>query len=134
MAIRYIQNRGVEHYLIRDSHDRWLIPQPSAKKSVDEFVRWVGFPEDEPTKIARTALRQPIAVGYNSVRQSDAPDPVQTTMTAMFVSEPWPDATHECRSCVKVFASPKTDTPHCWEAHPWMPNPEQVRLRQPAVE
>ncbi|OIB57307.1 hypothetical protein BBD46_02115 [Natrialba sp. SSL1] len=23
---------------------------------------------------------------------------------------------------------------HCWEAHPWVPNPEQVRLRQSAAE
>ena len=37
----YLQNRGTERYLFRDNHERWFILQPSAKKSVDGFVR--GF-------------------------------------------------------------------------------------------
>ena len=51
----YLQNTGTERYLFRDNHERWFILQPSAKKSVDNFVRWVYLPEDKPTEIARTA-------------------------------------------------------------------------------
>ena len=48
----YLQNRGTERYLFRDDHERWFILQPSAKKSVDDFVRWVYLPEGKPAEIA----------------------------------------------------------------------------------
>ena len=54
----YLQNRGTERYLFRDAHERWFILQPSAKESVDDFVRWVYLPDGKPAEIARTAIRQ----------------------------------------------------------------------------
>ncbi|PAU81477.1 hypothetical protein CK500_14330 [Halorubrum salipaludis] len=130
----YLQNRGTERYLFRDDHERWFILQPSAKKSVDDFVRWVYLPEDKPTEIARTAMGQRTVLGYRYVTRSEAPEPVATTVTAMFVSEPWPDATYECGSCSREFDSPHSHARHCWEAHPWVPNPEQVRVRRDESE
>ena len=59
-----LQNRGTERYLFRDDHDRWFILQPSAKKSVDGFVRWVYLSEDKPAEIARIGLRQRTVIGY----------------------------------------------------------------------
>jgi len=44
-------------YLFRDAHERWFILQPSAKESVDDFVRWVYLPEGKPAEVARTAIR-----------------------------------------------------------------------------
>lgn len=52
----------------------------------------------------------------------------------MFVSEPWPDATYEWGSCGAAFDSPQAHALHCWEAHPWVPNPEQVRIQRPDTE
>lgn len=130
----YLQNRGKERYLFRDEHDRWFILRTSAKESIDEFVRWVYLPEDKPAEIARTALRQRTVVGYRYVQRSEAPKPVATTVTAMFVREPWPDTTYGCGSCGERFDLPEVHALHCWEAHPRVPNPEQVRLRRSADE
>ena len=52
----YLQNRGTERYLFQDDHERWFILQPSAKKSVDDFVRWVYLPEEKRAEVARTAM------------------------------------------------------------------------------
>lgn len=130
----YLQNRGTERYLFRDDHERWFILQPSAKKSVDDFVRWVYLPEDKPAEIARTAMRQRTVIGYRYVTRSEAPEPVATTVTAMFVSESRPEDTYECGSCGAEFESPRPHALHCWESHPWVPNPEQVRLRRSSTE
>ena len=130
----YLQNRGTERYLFRDDNERWFILQPSAKKSVDDFVRWVYLPEGKPAEIARTARRRRTVTGYRYVQRGEAPEPVSTTVTAMFVSEPWPDDTHECGSCGAEFESPRTHALHCWESHPWIPTPEQVRLRRSSTE
>ena len=130
----YLQNRGPERYLFRDDHERWFILQPSVKKSVNGFVRWVYLPDDKPTEIARTAIRQRTVIGYRYVQRGEAPEPVSTTVTAMFVSEPWPDDTYECGSCGAEFESPRAHALHCWESHPWIPNPEQVRLRRSSTE
>jgi len=125
----YLQNRGTERYLVRDGHERWFILQPSAKESVDGFVRLVYLPENKPAEVARTAMRQRTVLGYRYVQQSEAPKPVATTVTAMFVSEPCPEDTYACGSCGDKFESPRAHALHCWEDHPWVPNPEQVRLR-----
>jgi len=69
----YLQNRGNGRYLFRDDRERWFILQPSAKKSVDDFVRWVYLPEDKPTEIARTAMGQRTVLGYRYVTRSEAP-------------------------------------------------------------
>lgn len=58
----------------------------------------------------------------------------ETTVTAMVVSEPWPDAPYECGSYGTAFDSPQAHALHCWEAHPWVPNPEQVRFQRPDTE
>ena len=130
----YLQNRGTERYLFRDDHERWFILQPPAKKSVDAFVRWVYFPDNKPVEIARTAMRQRTVIDYRYVQRGEAPEPVSTTVTAMFVSEPWPDDTYECGSCGAEFESPRAHALHCWESHPWIPTPEQVRLRRSSTE
>ncbi len=54
------------------------------------------IPEDKPAEIARTALRQRTVIGYRYVQRGETPEPVATTMTAMFVSGPWPDDNYEC--------------------------------------
>lgn len=125
----YLRNRGTERYVFRDDHERWFILQPSAKESVDGFARWVYLPEGKPAEIVWTGLRQRTVIGYRYVQRNEAPEPRATTVTAMFVSEPWSDATYKCGSCGREFDSPQSHARHCWEAHPWVPNPEQVRLR-----
>jgi uncharacterized C2H2 Zn-finger protein len=126
----YLQNRGTERYLFCDEHDRWFILQPSAKASEEAFVRWVYLPTDKPERLARSALRRGTVIGYDYVRWSVAPDPVRSTVTAMFVTERWPETTYECGSCKALFDSAREHALHCWEAHPWVPNPEQVRRRR----
>ena len=130
----YLQNRGTERYLFRDEHDRWFIMQPSAKASEAAFVRWVYLPADKPDRLARSALRRRTVIGYDYVRQSATPDPVRTTVTAMFVTERWPETTYECGSCEALFDTPREHALHCWDAHPWVPNPEQVRRHRQADE
>ena len=126
----YLQNRGTERYLFCDEHDRWFILQPSAKASEEAFVRWVYLPTDKPERLARSALRRRTVIGYDYVRRSTAPDPIRSTVTAMFVTERWPEMTYECGSCEALFDTPREHALHCWEAHPWVPNPEQVRRRR----
>ena len=127
-----LQNRGTERYLFRDDHDRWFILQPSAKDSEEAFVRWVYLPEDRPKRLAQSALRRQMVIGYDYVRRSAAPDPIRSTVTAMFVTERWPETTYECESCEALFDTAREHALHCWVAHPWVPNPEQVRRRRQA--
>ena len=129
-----LQNRGTERYLFRDEHDRWFIIQPSTKDSEDAFVRWVYLPDNKPERLSKSALHQRTVIGYNYVRRSDAPDPVRSTVTAMFVTERWPGTTYECGSCEVRFDTARNHAIHCWETHPWVPNPEQVRRRRPSSE
>ena len=124
-----LQNRGTERYLFRDAYDRWFILQPSAKDSQEAFVRWVYLPEDRPERLARSAFRRRTVIGYDYVRRSAAPDPIRSTVTAMFVAERWPKTTYECGSCEALFDTARDHALHCWDAHPWVPNPEQVRRR-----
>ena len=126
----YLQNRGRERYLFRDDHDRWFILQPSAKDSEDRFVRWVYLPADRPERLAQSALRQRTVIGYDYVRRSAAPDPIRSTVTAMFVTERWPETIYECGSCEALFDTAREHALHCWDVHPWVPNPEQVRRRR----
>jgi len=84
----YLQNRGIERYLFQDDYGRWFILQSSAKESVDDFTRWVYLSEYKPAEIGRTAMRRRTVVGYRYVQRGEAPEPVATTVTAMFVSEP----------------------------------------------
>ena len=130
----YLQNRGTERYLFRDEYDRWFILQPSAKDSEDAFVRWVYLPEDRPERLAQSALRRRTVIGYDYVRRSAAPDPIRSTVTAMFVTERWHETIYECGSCEALFDTARDHALHCWEAHPWVPNPEQVRRNRQADE
>lgn len=130
----YLQNRGTERYLFRDEHDRWFILQPSAKASEAAFVRWVYLPADKPDRLARSALRRRTVIGYNYVRRATAPDPVRSTVTAKFVTERSPETIYECGSCEALFDTARDHALHCWEAHPWVPNPEQVRRHRKADE
>jgi len=52
----------------------------------------------------------------------------------MFVMERWPETAYECGSCEALFDTAQEHTHHCWDAHPWVPNPEQVRCRRKADE
>jgi hypothetical protein len=124
----YLKNRGNERYLFRDDHDRWYILQPSAKASEDGYVRWVFLPEDKPTRLARTGLEHRTVVGYDYVRRSEAPDPVETTVTAKELTSSWCETTYECGACGEDFDEPLNHALHCWENHPWIPSPGQVRL------
>ena len=114
----YLQNTETERYLFRDDHERWFILQPSAKKSVDNFVRWVYLPEDKPTEMVRTSMGQRTVLGYGYVTRSEAPEPVATTVTAMFVSKLYPEDTYERGSCSAEVESPRSHSFHCCESHP----------------
>ena len=114
----YLQNRGTERYLFRDGHDRWFILQPSAKDSEQAFVRWVYLPADRHEQLAGSALRRQTVIGYDDVWRSAAPDPIRSTVTAMFVTERWPETTYECGSCEALFDMARDHTLHCWDAHP----------------
>jgi len=124
----YMKNRGEERYLFRDEHDRWFIIQPSAKDSEDEYIRWVFLPDNEPLQIARIGIEQRTVIGYDYVRRSEAPEPVESTATAMFLTARWEKTTYECGACGDEFAEPIDHALHCWEEHPWIPKPGQVRL------
>nr|WP_233741105.1 hypothetical protein [Halobaculum saliterrae] len=52
----------------------------------------------------------------------------------MFVTECWPETAYECGSCEALFDTAREHALHCWDAHPWVPNPEQVRRRRHADE
>jgi hypothetical protein len=52
----------------------------------------------------------------------------------MFVTEPWPETPYECGSCEALFDTAQEHALHCWDDHPWVPNPEQVRCRREADE
>ena len=123
-----LQNQGRERYLFRDEHGRWLVLQPSADRS-DEFVRWVYLPDDKPQTVARTALRQRTVIGYDYVQRADAPDPAQTTVTAKFVADRFPESTIKCGSCGASFETTGNHALHCWDARPWVSKPAQVRRR-----
>jgi hypothetical protein len=125
----YLKNRGRERYLFRDDHDRWYILQPSAKASEEGYVRWIFLPEDKPTCLARTGLEHRTVVGYDYVHRSEAPDPVETTVTAKELTTSWGRTTYECGSCGEDFDEPLEHALHCWEKHPWIPSPRQVRLK-----
>ena len=126
----YLQNRGTERYLFRDEHDRWFILQPSAKDSEETYVRWVYLPDNRPERLAQSALRRRTVIGFDYVQRSDAPDPIRSTVTAMFVTERWPETTYECGSCGALYDTAREHALHCWDAHPWVLNPEQVRQRR----
>ena len=125
-----LQNRGPERYLFRDEHGRWFIFQPSAKDSEEAFVRWVYLPADRPERLAQSALHRRMVIGYDYVRRSAAPDPIRSTVTAMSVTERWPETTYECGSCRAPFDTTRDHALHCWDVHPCVPNPEQVRRRR----
>jgi len=42
-------------------------------------------------------------ISYDYVQQADAPDSVRSTVTAMFVTERWPETTYEYRLCETLF-------------------------------
>jgi len=94
----------------------------------------VYLPVDRPERLARSALRRRTVIGYDYVRRSAAPGPIRSTVTAMFVTERWPGTTYECGSCEALFDSARDHALHCWDAHPWVPNPEQVRRRRQSDE
>jgi hypothetical protein len=126
----YLQNRGKERYLFRDEYDRWYILQPSAKDSEDGYVRWVFLPDEKPARLARTAIEQRTVIGYDYVRRAKAPAPVETTVTAKELTSSWGETTYECGACGEDFAEPLNHALHCWDEHPWIPTPGQVRLER----
>ncbi|SDY31871.1 hypothetical protein SAMN04487946_11128 [Halobellus clavatus] len=126
----YLKNRGKERYLFRDDHAHWYILQPSAKASEEAYVRWVFLPEDKPTYLARTGLEHHTVVGYDYVRRFEAPDPVETTVTAKELTVRWGETTYECGGCGEDFDESLDHALHCWEEHPWIPTPGQIRLER----
>lgn len=78
---------------------------------------------------------RPLSASTNDyVQRSAASDPVRSTVTTMFVTERWPEIAYECGSCEALFDTAQEHTRHCWNAHPWILNPEQVRYRRKADE
>lgn len=124
----YLKNRGQERYLFRDKHDRWIILQPSAKDSEDAYVRWIYLPDDKPARFARTGLEQRTVVGYDYIHWADSPDPIRTTVTGKELTSSWGETVYECGECGETFEIPLEHALHCWDAHPWIPTPGQVRL------
>jgi len=57
-------------------------------------------------------------IGYSYVCRAEAPDPVRSTVTAMFVTERWPRITYECESCEARSDTARDHALHCWEAPP----------------
>jgi uncharacterized C2H2 Zn-finger protein len=92
----------------------------------------VYLPENRPERLARSVLRRRTAIGNDHVRRSAAPDSVRSTVTAMFITERWPETTYECGSCEALFDMARDYVLHCWDAYLWVPNPEQVRRRRQA--
>ena len=85
---------------------------------------------DRPERLAQSALRRQTVIGYDYIRRSAASDPIRATVTAMFVTKRWPEITYECGSCGVLFDTAREHALHCWDAHLWVPNPEQVRRRR----
>jgi len=89
------------------------------------------------TRISRPSMERmrPLSASTNDyVQRSAASDPVRSTVTAMFVTERWTETAYECGSCEALFDTTQEHALHCWDAHPWVPNPEQVRCRRKADE
>ncbi|ESP89733.1 hypothetical protein K933_02061 [Candidatus Halobonum tyrrellensis G22] len=59
----------------------------------------------------------------------DAPVPAQTTVTATFVADRFPEATVECGSCGMLFETTNERAVYYWDADPWVRKPAQVRRR-----
>ena len=72
--------------------------------------------------IARMALRQRTVIGYDYVRQADAPDLAKSTVTAIFVADRRPETTVGCGFCGASFETTRAYAIHCWDAHPWVPS------------
>jgi hypothetical protein len=119
-----------DRYLFRDEHARWFILYPSPKASEHAHVRWVYLPDDKPTRFARVGLKRRSAIGYDYVRSTEAPDPIRTTVTANELASEWGDTTYECFTCGYTFDAPLDHAVHCWEEHPSIPTPSQIRLER----
>ena len=65
----------------------------------------------------------------NYVQQADAPEPVHSPVTAMVVADRRPDTSVKCGSCEASFETTTDHALHCWESHPLVPKPAQVRRR-----
>jgi len=119
-----------DRYLFRDEHARWFILYPSPNASEHANVRWVYLPDDKPTRFARVGLKRRSAIGYDYVHRPEAPDPIRTTVTANELASKWGDTTYECFTCGHSFDAPLDHAVHCWEEHPSIPTPSQVRLER----
>ena len=79
-------------------------------------------------------MRPPSPSTNDYVQRSAESDPVRSTVTTMFVTERWPETAYECGSCEALFDATQEHALHCRDAHPWVPNPEQVCYRRKADE
>lgn len=119
-----------DRYLFRDEHARWFILYPSPKASEHAHVRWVYLPDDKPTRFAQVGLKRRNAVGYDYVCRTEAPDPIRTTVTVNEMEPKWGDTIYECFTCGNTFDTPLDHAVHCWDEHPSIPTPSQIRLKQ----
>lgn len=119
-----------DRYLFRDEHARWFILYPSPKASERAHVRWVYLPHNKPTGFVRVGLKRGSVIGYDYVRRTEGPDPIRTTVTAKELTSKWADTIYECFTCGRTFDAPLDHAVHCWEEHPSIPTPGQVRLER----
>lgn len=77
---------------------------------------------------ARVGLKRRSAIGYNYVHRTEASNPIRTTATANELASQWGDMTYECFTCGHTFEVPVDHAVRCWEEHPSIPTPSQVRL------
>jgi hypothetical protein len=89
----------------------------------------VYLPDERPREVAERVAEGRRLDGHEFVAWEDAPSPVDTTVTAMFIAGVTrAGITVECGSCGDMVESQKAHAVHCWEEHPWVPKPGQVRL------
>jgi hypothetical protein len=119
-----------DRYLFRDEHARWFILYPSPKASEHAHVRWVYLPDDKLRRFARVGLKRRSTIGYDYVRRIEAPDPIRTTVTANALASKWGETTYGCFTCGHTFDAPLDHAVHCWEEHPSIPTPSQIRLER----
>jgi len=119
-----------DRYLFRDKNDRWFILHQSPKASENAHVRWVYLPDDKPTRFARVGLEGRSAIGYDYINRSEAPSPIRTAVTAKELASDWAGSSFECFNCGGVFESQLDHAVHCWEEHPSIPTPGQLRLER----
>jgi hypothetical protein len=101
---------------------------PSATDGTDKWVKWVYLPPDYPEEIISTGRERRTHIGFDYVHRDEVPDPSEITVTGMYVGRRFSGSTYECGSCGTVFEEAIDHARHCWNEHPTVDLPEQLRL------